>query len=308
VFCLRCASTRCAHSAPAEGRQVFSGYGPSGLPRFVDLGAWLLSRRDPRVDQLYRDSPPVLTVLSPGDELTDPLIPQFRERDDGYRLHGQVAAGWFAAPDPKGPARPIAISLQVISSRTRGGRRRFGLNVIGTGPAGEPLETIYDRRGGFPWGDPVRWAQTVLAGLERQGAAASEASAAQLDRRIDGLLQALARRLEKGWRGEERRTQHARERHDQGDRPTRMALADLARATPAELLFDVRRKTLIVLGERGRAHAFNLQGKLVTSLRTHPAATEKRRARGLWRAATPAEAERVRGQLGTRGEPEVPGA
>jgi hypothetical protein len=52
-----------------------------------------------------------------------------------------------------------------------------------------------------------------------------------------------------------------------------------------------------VLGERGRAHVFNAQGKLVTSLRAAPANIEKRRERGLWRPATPAEVGAVRGAL-----------
>ena len=57
VLCLRCQTAACEHSAPADGRQVFAGWGPAGLPRFVDFGQWLLQRRDPRVDLLYRDSP-----------------------------------------------------------------------------------------------------------------------------------------------------------------------------------------------------------------------------------------------------------
>lgn len=308
VFCLRCGSAHCVHSAPTGGRQVFTGYGPSGLPRFVDLGEWLLARRDPRVDLLYRDTPQLLTVTATGAELTAGLIPHFRQREDGYRLHGQVAAGWFVAPARSGPARPIAVSFQILSSRRPGGRRRFGLNVLGTGPEGEPLEQLFDRRG-FPWSDPVRWAQGVLSGLERQGTAReSKETAAHTERRLDGLLQALARRLEKDWRGKDRRTRHAEERHGQGDRPTRMALADLARSAPEGLLFDVRRKTLVVLGERGRAHVFNLSGKLVTSLRTQPAAVEKRRERGLWRPATPEEVERVRSHMDARtgGDEEAP--
>lgn len=294
IFCFRCQSADCEHAVPAEGRQVFTGYRGTGAPRFQDFGQWLLQRRDPRVDLLYREPPQLAAVVSPGSELTADLLPAFRTM--GYRLHGQVAVGWYLAPDLSGPAglrRPIAVTLQVISSRAQEGRhrRRFGLNVLGTGPAGEPLDHLWDRLGEIPWGDAVRWAQTVLGGIEHQLAKAPRTPDKAVEARIDGLLQALGRRLEKGFRGKERRTQHAQQRHRDGDRPTRMALADLARATPGDLLVDTRRETLVVVGDRGRAHVFNQQGKLVTSVRYSPAVIEKRRQNGLWR---PAAADEVR--------------
>jgi hypothetical protein len=76
-----------------------------------------------------------------------------------------------------------------------------------------------------------------------------------------------------------------------------MALADLARAAPENLLFDTRRETLVVVGDRGRAHVFNLAGKLVTSVRYNPAAIEKRRNNGLWRPAAAEEIRKVREQV-----------
>src|SRR4051812_45506603 len=69
VLCLRCQTAACEHSAPADGRQVFAGWGPAGLPRFADFGQWLLQRRDPRVDLLYREAPPLVTVVVPEAEL-----------------------------------------------------------------------------------------------------------------------------------------------------------------------------------------------------------------------------------------------
>jgi hypothetical protein len=287
IFCFRCHSAECEHAAPAEGRQVFTGYRATGAPRFQDFGQWLLQRRDPRVDLLYREPPQLAAVVSSGAELMADLLPELRRAD--FRLHGQVTVGWFLAPDPAIPGlrRPVAVTFQVISSR----RRRFGLNVIGTGPNGEPLDHLWDRLGEIPWGDAVRWAQTVLGGIEHQLARAPRTPLQAVEPRIEGLLNALARRLEKGFRGKERRTQHAQQRHREGDRPTRMALADLARAAPEDLLVDTRRETLVVVGDRGRAHVFNQEGKLVTSVRYNPAIIEKRRQNGLWRRAA---AEEVR--------------
>jgi hypothetical protein len=302
IFCFRCQSAGCEHAVPETGRQVFTGYRGTGAPRFQDFGQWLLQRRDPRVDLLYRDPPQLAAVVSPESELTADLLPAIRgTRVAGYRLHGQVAVGWYLAPDlassgSRRPLSPVAVTLQVISSRAQEGRhrRRFGLNVIGTGPAGEPLDHLWDRLGEIPWGDAVRWAQTVLGGVEHQLAKGPRTPGKVIEARLDGLLQALGRRLEKGSRGKERRTQHAQQRHRDGDRPTRMALADLARAAPADLLVDTRRETLVVVGDRGRAHVFNQQGKLVTSVRYSPAVIERRRQNGLWRPAAADEVKVLR--------------
>lgn len=303
VFCLRCQNASCEHSAPTGSRQVFTGYGGTGVPRFADMGQWLLQRRDPRVDLLYRATPQLVATVSPGSELTAELLPTFQQQESAYRLHGQVAVGWFPVPagaassSGNGHREPVAVSLQVISSRSRGGRRRFGLNVIGVGPGGEPLEHVWDRVGEIPWGDPVRWAQSVLAGIEHQLERSPRTPPNVVDQRIEGLIDGLARRLEKGFRGKERRTQHAEVRHREGDRPTRMALADLASARPENLLFDTRRDTLVVVGDRGRAHVFNREGKLVTSIRYNPAQIEKRRQNGMWRLAARDEVEGVRQRL-----------
>jgi len=304
VLCLRCQTAACEHAAPTDSRQVFAGWGRTGLPRFADFGQWLLARRDPRVDLLYRDPPQLLTVMVPEAELAGDLIPVFGQREDSYRIHAQVAAGWYQTPDPSGVAgwrRPLAVSLQVISTRARRHHRRFGVNVVGTGPGGEPLEHLYDRLGEVPWSDAVRWAQGVLLGIEGQLESAPRTPPEVVDKRIEGLVQAVARRLEKGWRGRERRTRHGQQRHSEGDRPTRMALADFARATPEDFLFDTRRETLVVVGDRGRAHVFSLAGKLVTSVRYNPAVIEKRRQNGLWRPAAAEEVRTVRERL--EGEP-----
>jgi hypothetical protein len=76
-----------------------------------------------------------------------------------------------------------------------------------------------------------------------------------------------------------------------------MALPDLAHATPENLLFDTRRETLVVVGDKGRAHVFSLTGKLVTSVRYSPAAIERRRGNGTWRPATPEEVAQVRSRV-----------
>ncbi|HEX6202922.1 MAG TPA: hypothetical protein VF100_07965, partial [Thermoanaerobaculia bacterium] len=119
--------------------------------------------------------------------------------------------------------------------------------------------------------------------------------------RLLGVLNGLARRLEKDRRASERKTRHARQRHAQGDRPTDMALADLARAGVEEVLVDRRQDTLVVLGDRGRTHVFSAAGKHVTSIRYQPEAIARRRQRDLWRPAAPEEVAALRERVAAGG-------
>ena len=314
VYCLRCQSADCAHAEPAGPRQVFAGWGTTGLPRFVDYPQLLLERGDPRIDRLYADGrgePPALlahTVLAA--DLTAELLPAYRDNPAGYRLHGQVAAGWWTVPGGDGLRHPVALSLQLVSTRPPGVPRRYGVNLIGRGPGGEPLEHVYDRIGELPWAAALRWAQEAVESVGRaataKGGKGGETGGAQgggkaAERRLHGILDGLARRLEKKRRADDRKTGHARERHKQGDRPTQMALADLAKAGDDDVLVDRRQDTLVVLGDKGRAHVFNPRGKLVTSIRYAPEAIERRRKRDLWRPASAAEVAALRGHVEAAG-------
>lgn len=295
------------HYGPEDPRQVFVGYGPSGVPQFRDFGQWMIERRDPRVELLYREPPRLLTVVVSGRELAARLLPAFRDAKSDYRVHGQVAAGWFRVPG-HGGRENLALTFQVVSSRrgssaSRSRRRRLGLNVLGMAPGGEPLETLYDRMHRLPWASAVDWAQEVLESIGRSVGRKST-TPEQLSKRIEGLLGGLARRLERPERSKKRRTRHAQKRHGEGERPTGSAQADLARASRENVFYDVRRETLVVLGERGRAHVFNPKGKLVTSIRTNPDAVARKQKKGTWRPASAEQVAELRRAAG--GEPERP--
>ena len=319
VHCLRCGSADCDHAPLPSERSTFAGYGPSGVPRFLDLPQWLMERGDARAATLYGEDGPrrldrVVAVAASGEELTSGLLDVYRDQAADYRLHGQVSAGWFRATDTRGHGTPIAATFQVVSSRPPGNRRRLGLNVLVQGPGGEPAEHLYDRLGEIPWTTEVRWAQSVLTSIERnlsgaggqgagrkksrKGKGGGEAAMAHAEARITGLLDGLARRLEKGRRAKERRTRHAEERHGQGDRPTRMALTDLAQAKDEDVLLDTQKRTFVVLGERGRAHVFNRQGKIVTSVRYSTDAIERRRSGGRWKPLPKDEVAALRVMVG----------
>ena len=302
VWCLRCESAGCEHAALPSPRATFAGYGPSGVPRFVDFAQWLVERRDSRAGDLYSAGGRVVALPVQGQELTSELLDIYRDRTAGYRLHGQVSAGFYQVRDRRGHRSPVALTFQVVSSRPPGNRRRYGLNSLVLGPGGEPPEALFHRLGEVPWSGEARWAAGVVSSIERAVAKRRgkqvEGAEAKAERRIEGLLKGLARRLEKGERARDRRTRHAEKRHDQGDRPTRMALADLARAKPEEVLLDTRRSTFIVLGERGRTHVFNRQGKLVTSIRYPPETIERRRGAGRWKPLPADEVRALRVMVG----------
>ncbi len=288
VFCFRCGHARCAHAVPRDPRAVFAGYGTTGLPRFADFLKVLVDRRDPRMEELVSGSRRLVVLESSEAGLLGEMLPVYRRTGADLRIHGQLAVGWYRLPDPSGRPIQLAVSFQVVSIRGRGGRRQFNLNIVGAGPEGETLERLHDRLGQIPWSAAARWAQSALCELERAERGAG------VGPRIEGVLAGLGRRLERGERARDRRTRHAEERHEEGRRPTRMAVADAQRAEPGEVLVDTRRGTLVVLGERGRAHIFNLDGKLVTSVRYHPDSIARRRESGIWRPAGPAEVELVK--------------
>jgi hypothetical protein len=285
VFCLRCSASNCKHGQPPSSRHIFEGYASSAQPRFADFAQWLLERAHPRLDDIYRKPSSLVTEVVSGEELTADLTAVYDDEASGYRIHGQVVAGWYPIRRAGGASANLAVSLQVTSVLAARRRRRFALNVLAAGPDGESLGELTDFLGVMPWQEVTQWGQQILLAVEGTQARKG-ASRASRQHRLIGMLQSMARRLEHGRRSRDRRTGHAEQRHRQGDRPTRMAQADLARAEDDRFLIDERRRTTIVLGERGRAHVFNGDGKLVTSIRYSPESIERKLRQEIWRQAS----------------------
>lgn len=301
VYCLRCSQGDCEHSMPPSSRHIFEGYASSGQPRFADFGQWLLNRGHPRLDDLYKTPAGLITEVVSGEELAEDLTSAYDDEPSGFKLHGQVVAGWFPIRRANKTPATLAVALQVLSVRAkrRGkkrsgpGKPRYALNVVAAGPDGESLEELTARLHAIPWQGVARWGQQVLQSM----ASTRKGSAADRERRIAGMLQSMARRLDHDRRSRDRRTDHAEQRHRQGDRPTRMAQADMKRADTEQFLVDERRDTMIVLGQKGRAHVWNGAGKLVTSIRYGPDSVEKKIRQEIWRRASPDEVSRIRGKV-----------
>ena len=199
---------------------------------------------------------------------------------------GQVVVGFFSfrvrAHDGRGV---LALTVQVASSRTRRGALRLGLNLLGRAPSGDGLDQLWEDHRELPWRKSVRWAQAALETLIPKDSGWRGPSREALFQRVDGILQGLARRLEREHRARARRTRHAERRHVSGERPTRKALDDAREAAEEALLVDERSGTMVVLGDRGRTHFFTAEGRLVSSVRYSREAIERKVKLELWRPA-----------------------
>lgn len=298
AFCHRCGVTPCEHSQAPSHRHVFAGYTPNGVPRWEEFGQLCLDRRHPDVDRLYAETPAFVTIVQTGRELNAVLVPAFQQ-PAGYELRGQVAAGLIPVRARDGEGRGVlAVTFQVGMSRGAGGHARWGLNVLGRTPQGEPLENLWERQDVIPWQGAVRWAQAALSTLERR----RKGKAADDEPRLEGILAGLARRLAHERRAAGRKTRHGQVRHTGGERPTRKALDDARVAGRGDILFDERHGTLVVAGERGRMHFYATDGRLVSSVHYSRDAIERKRKLGIWREATAAEAASLIARLTPSGE------
>lgn len=304
AYCLRCTSFDCGHGA-AEPRQVFIGFAANGTPRFEEYSQALLARGDEGMEELFGPAGRVVTRLWTEDELFADVLPTFVPGADAeadaaeqsVRVLAQVTAGWFWVPELEDPSAPrnFAVSFQVLAieplqEASRKASRRLVLSVVARSPLGGPLEDLQDEMGELPWAEAARWLRGALSDAEaqdrraassgRQGSAGNEPWESRVLRIVAGFERRLTRRERAG----RRRTKHAEDRRKQ-KRPTGHALSDLDRADDEQVLQDTHRSTFVVLGERGRTHIFNPQGRLVTSIQYTPEAIERRRSSGRWQSA-----------------------
>jgi hypothetical protein len=298
AYCHRCDAAGCEHSLPPTARHVLVGYQPTGAPRWEDFAQVCLDRKHPEVDRLYDDPPALVTLVQEAGELRRGLLRAF---DNGtYQLLGQVCVGFFAVRSRAEEGRGVlALTAQAAATRARDGRFRLGLNLLGRAPDGGDLESLWDRQAELPWRAAVWWAQEALRTLAapRRGGRRRQFPRAELQRRVDGILRGLARRLERDARSRDRRTRHAQLRHASGARPTRKAIDDAREAGPEGLMVDERSGTVVVLGDRGRTHFFTREGRLVSSVRYNKDAVARKIKLELWRPASADEAAAFRERL-----------
>ncbi|MCB9831832.1 MAG: hypothetical protein H6807_05090 [Planctomycetes bacterium] len=267
---------------PRSPREVFVGYGETGAPRFQTMLDFAIERGDPGVDQLAGERGRVVIIASDRDDLVARRLPGFGRQDRAYDLRGQIVLGYFSGTNGAGREK-YAVSLQLVRTSTRSRSVRLSLNTIGLLPDGRSAEILLVEDVDHQVSRLVRAAERDLArinselkGLDprRRMPHAEEAARSLLHDMALGLGR---ERRRAGWR-----TEHARERADEGQRPTGMARHDLERARAERCFQDQKTGTFVVMGGRGRTHVFSPEGLHVTSLHLDRKAIETRIAQKRW--------------------------
>lgn len=304
VYCYRCLSAACEHARPASALSVFAGYDSAGRPVWQELAQALVEVRDPRVDRLFGRPPGIVAVAQPGHVLRGEQLAAFGRSSKTYAVLGQVIAGYFRCAPAPGEVQDrdarLAVTLQVVETRGARGDLRLHLNALAGLPDGGRLEFLL----GTGWEPALHRALDVarraMEGLEfRVGAARQQGRAEEaraLLRQVPGVLHRLAGAVERGERQERRRTRHVEARR-QENRPVQKAQEDVRAAGDEALYYDVKARTLMVVGPRGRAHAFSGEGRHVTSFILRPDAVAFRLRTERWRRLDPGEAPAWRARL-----------
>jgi hypothetical protein len=290
VYCHRCESAECAHGVPPGSTSVFGGYNSTGLPRWSEFAQVLLDLRHPGVEQLFEASrPDLVAAYMDGEPLKVSQLDVFGRQSKAHDILGQVIFGLVRVPcgqERSDPFERTAFTLQVVESRKLDGSPRLDLNVLGRlgngSPAVESLSGPHQTRLLDVIGEVRRRIQHLAPA--RGGAKGTVVPALPKDTsdRVERVLRETARRLERISRQTGRRTAHAEKRRE-ANRPTSNAWADVG-AVPAErILWDERKKTVVILGPRQRVHIFSRDGRHVTSLLLDGEAVEARVRRRRWR-------------------------
>lgn len=264
---------------PADPRQVFEGYSSTGRPQFTDFVTRMIESKAPGIDEMLAGEESVVAAVTMGRVLRTAQLAEFGKASPVFRILGQVDAGLF--PTLSGSAK-AAFSFQLLLGTTIEGKPRLKIHAVGA----VDLTDLADPEVAFllsRFQHRIDEAALQLAGKQASGAEVDS------EEFVLPLLQDLARQLMASARRRNRRTRHANERTEEGQRPTTKAWADASEAGDGDLLWDEVEGTIVVLGPRGRVHVFTPSGKHVTSVVMNGASIEKRRQQGRWRAAEPAE-------------------
>lgn len=295
LYCYRCESSDCQHGVPPTSVSVFGGYSPTGLPRWMDFQQMLLEVRHPRLEELFEEhGREVLAVYLDGPCLKSSQLEVFGRLSRAYDILGQVAFGFLRVKEER-----VALSVQAVEVTGLNGRPRMELNLVGrlSGECEiwEALELPHYGRIKDLLVEARRKIQLLSPGSKHTRLRKGQRGTSEAG--FEKVLKGLARRLERIGRQAKRRTSHAELRR--GDlRPTHKALEDAAWAPPDRMLWDARRKTVVVWGPRQRVHVFSPAGKHITSLLLDGEAVESRIRRKRWVFLDAELLKRFKGAMG----------
>ncbi|MEE9391498.1 MAG: hypothetical protein V3W41_03235 [Planctomycetota bacterium] len=270
---------------PHGPREIFCGYSETGIPQWQPLLAWALDQGRPEFEILSSERPRSVILAVDREDLVSNRMPIFAKRDRVYDIRGQILIGYFRQNGADNEGK-FAVTIQIIRSSTRSKVVRLGLNTIGILPDGRGAETLLGSDEPYGFIELLRRADWSLAAINQElkrldpGLRLKAAAEAATQ-----LLADMASGLKRHDRREQWRTDHARGRAEQQDRPTGMAQADLVSVRFDRLYEDLKEKTWIVLGAKGRTHVFSPEdGRHITSLQVGKKGLETRKVRGRWKA------------------------
>lgn len=305
VYCFHTDQPESVYSRPPKPTDVFAGYAANGKPEWVGFANLCLERKEPRVDRLFGDSPEVLALVIGADELGGGLLPEFARGRLGWRLLGQVVLGLVPRDfEMKSREERVALTLQVVETTepdSRGGvTRRLRLNVVGLDVA-TIAEVAANGDGASPaegFRKVIRATRGRVDALGRRAALAlRQGGRLDLEEPVMQLLTRLRGDVLRVLKTRDYRTQHAVERHQSGERPTALAIADALAAGEGRFFRDEHKDTVVVLGPKNRVHVFSTAGRHVTSLELLPNEVARRLELKRWRFLERALSELFKGTL-----------
>ncbi|MEZ5965912.1 MAG: hypothetical protein R3F56_18905 [Planctomycetota bacterium] len=290
VYCYFSESATAETSRPRGPREVFDGYSSTGRPSFVDFVTLAIERKDPALDDLLAGRDVILAYVTQGRVLRTAQLAEFGKASPVYHILGQVNAGLFPVLNADHKA---AFSFQILRGTTLDGTPRLRLHVVGAvdvldiaDPTVPQMLHRFQRR--------LDEAALQLAGKAKNGDRTDE------EEFVAPLLQDLVRQIVGRSRRLDRRTHHATQRAEEGQRPTPKASEDATNVKDGDLLFDDSQGTIVVVGPKHRVHVFTPDAKHVTSVVMSQANVSKRTTQGRWRQADPEERGEFRMHLRER--------
>ncbi len=290
VYCYFHETATASTSRPTSPREIFDGYSSTGRPVFTDFVTMAIERKDQLLDDLLAGKDVILTHVTQGRVLRTAQLAEFGKTSPVYHVLGQVNAGLFPVLNAEHKA---AFSFQILRGTNLDGKPRLRLHVVGAldvldiaDPHVPQLLHRFQRR--------LDEAALQLAGKVANGDQTDEEAF------VLPLLQELAHSLADNARRTSRRTQHAVQRSEEGQRPTAKAWEDAGAVRDEDMLFDDSQGTIVVVGPKHRVHVFTPEAKHVTSVSMTNANVLKRVQQGRWRRADPEERGEFRLQLRAR--------
>jgi len=236
---------------------------------------------------LFTNHPRIVVHVIGRRRLIENQLVSFGKNSLTYRIWGQVVAGYVNTHSLR-----AALTAQLVEDR----QHRLGIQVVAPPELLEALANAPENQRSASH----RIHEALAEGRRQarsltylwQGAKTKTKRAEARDKGFS-VLRHLAHSIERKGRQQQRRTIHAEMRGNQ-HRPVHKAYDDLVSAAFGDFYEDRFKKTVVVLGKAGRLHAFNEEGKHITSLVLQKDELERRKNRKRYLLLDPEHAERLR--------------